>query len=861
MPKPNLAQLLTSSGYTTYTPELISRASASLYGNVGAGLDSRDWDAIMAADNPLQASEDALIAIYQGNACLLDNANHLQDKGYSGNMIEWTVRQMQTRLGINNYDNSWADGTWMEVYAQKSDTEVYNDAKADVPNPPALAPVTITTNAAPFDTTAGTGMISGETADTGTDNTIEIAAAAHLNGSSVVDGLGGTNTVSLTENIGYDLTQGDTFSNVNTLDWSNNITVTVNTTVLGGFGAVTGAAGAGDQVTLDENANFDFSTTALTGVETVATASATAGKTYTFDAADLNDVTTVTGQNTVVQTVALNDAVDLSGITFTDMETLTFGDFVVNLDTGNLASFSTITGAGAGTLDLNEDADYDFRTTALTGVSTITATGVSSFRNYYLDAADLNAVTTITGTNSINQGINLTDADDLSGIDFTDIEVLGFGAFQVDIDTGNLASFNSITGDGVGSASILNLNEDADYDFSSTLVNFVPTITALNATDVRTYTFNAADLNAATAVTGTTGQDQIFALKDSDDLSNITFTDMETLSFGNFTVNIDAGNLASFNTITGGGTGTLDLKEDVDYDFSSTALTGVSTITTTGATANKTYTFDAADLNDVTAINGEAVAQTIVLNDSDDWTTIATTNIETLTLADGASITNSNQNTIQNVTAINGNDGDGENFKITADASISDDINLSGVTQTNIDTLSIVGNANVNALTGTAGADVILAFDGDDTITGGAGIDNITPGLGNDTIVNSDIANEGLDVIDSFTTGTDGAGVGEGADTLQFSETDLGGLTGFAAYTGTGTTIDIDGDSSGATLVEFVSGAGAQVATAAQAAFLFNQTTGTLSFDADGTGTNAAIDVVTLTGVTDLAPADFGFAA
>jgi hypothetical protein len=72
MPKPNLAQLLTSSGYTTYTPKLISRASASLYGNVGAGLDSRDWDAIMAADNPLQASEDALIAIYQGNACLLN---------------------------------------------------------------------------------------------------------------------------------------------------------------------------------------------------------------------------------------------------------------------------------------------------------------------------------------------------------------------------------------------------------------------------------------------------------------------------------------------------------------------------------------------------------------------------------------------------------------------------------------------------------------------------------------------------------------------------------------------------------------------------------------------------------------------
>ncbi|MDY0269060.1 hypothetical protein [Trichloromonas sp.] len=100
MLKPCLAQLLMASGYTTFTPELIRRASASLYGNIGAGLDCRDWDTIMASDNPLQASEDALIAIYQGSSCLLDNADHLQDKGYSANMIEWTIRQLHQRLGV-----------------------------------------------------------------------------------------------------------------------------------------------------------------------------------------------------------------------------------------------------------------------------------------------------------------------------------------------------------------------------------------------------------------------------------------------------------------------------------------------------------------------------------------------------------------------------------------------------------------------------------------------------------------------------------------------------------------------------------------------------------------------------------------
>jgi len=107
----------------------------------------------------------------------------------------------------------------------------------------------------------------------------------------------------------------------------------------------------------------------------------------------------------------------------------------------------------------------------------------------------------------------------------------------------------------------------------------------------------------------------------------------------------------------------------------------------------------------------------------------------------------------------------------------------------------------------------------------------------------------------------DGAGFAADADTLQFSEADLASLTNFEAYTGGGATIDIDGNGSGPLLVEFLSGAGAQVATAAEAAFLFNETTGELSFDADGIGAEAAILIATLTGVADLAAGDFSFIA
>jgi Ca2+-binding RTX toxin-like protein len=174
---------------------------------------------------------------------------------------------------------------------------------------------------------------------------------------------------------------------------------------------------------------------------------------------------------------------------------------------------------------------------------------------------------------------------------------------------------------------------------------------------------------------------------------------------------------------------------------------------------------------------------------------------------------------------------------------------------------TINGGADNDTINGDAGIDTINGGAGNDLIFGGDGADNITPGLGTDTIAYTDITNEGGDTITNFTTVADGAIYAAGDDVLQFSEADLFGLSGFAEYTGVGTSIDIDGDSSGPLLVEFVSGVGAQIATGAEAAFLFNQTTGELSFDADGTDAGGAIVIATLIGVTDLAGADFTFAA
>ena len=384
--------------------------------------------------------------------------------------------------------------------------------------------------------------------------------------------------------------------------------------------------------------------------------------------------------------------------------------------------------------------------------------------------------------------------------------------------------------DGVGGTNTAVLQQDASYDFSTTAVTNVDTITATGATGTKVYTFDAADLNDVTTVTGTNGQAQTVTLNDTDDLSGIDFTDMETLTFGNFAVNIDSGNLTSFATaITGGGTGTLDLNEDVDYDFSNTLLTGVGTITATGATAGKTYTFDAADLNDVTTVTGtNGQAQTVTLNDADDLSGINFTDIETI------------------ATGVGGGIG------ITLTAAQADGITLTATAAS--DTYTVTGSAGAQTITGSAG---------NDSIEGGAGVDIMTGGAGTDIFVKHDIANDGADTFNTFTTAADGAGVGAGADQLQFSKADLEAQAGFTAFTGGGG-IDIGGG----TNVEFVaSTGGGLVASGAEAAFLFDTASGELTFDADGTDANAAVAIGTLysdvatTGIDDLAAGDFDFVA
>jgi len=111
---PSLRDLVESTGttiddwfYNTANPQydqnqkLLADASSALYGNVGANLDTRNWDEILASDNTIQAANDALAAMYSDPTYREKNTANLAQQGYSPAQAYYTYNQMNDRVGAN----------------------------------------------------------------------------------------------------------------------------------------------------------------------------------------------------------------------------------------------------------------------------------------------------------------------------------------------------------------------------------------------------------------------------------------------------------------------------------------------------------------------------------------------------------------------------------------------------------------------------------------------------------------------------------------------------------------------------------------------------------------------------------------
>jgi Ca2+-binding RTX toxin-like protein len=153
--------------------------------------------------------------------------------------------------------------------------------------------------------------------------------------------------------------------------------------------------------------------------------------------------------------------------------------------------------------------------------------------------------------------------------------------------------------------------------------------------------------------------------------------------------------------------------------------------------------------------------------------------------------------------------------------------------------LRFEGNANQQTFIGTSKADVFVGNGGNDTLTGGGGADTFVFGkvyeqvvTGSSTSVqtytNTAFNLTGVDTITDFTRGT---------DKIELHLDQYSQLAGFNSsmlrVNSTGTAQD------------------------ANDYLVYNTTTKTLSYDADGNGSGAKVDIAILTGVNTLSTSDF----
>jgi Ca2+-binding RTX toxin-like protein len=145
------------------------------------------------------------------------------------------------------------------------------------------------------------------------------------------------------------------------------------------------------------------------------------------------------------------------------------------------------------------------------------------------------------------------------------------------------------------------------------------------------------------------------------------------------------------------------------------------------------------------------------------------------------------------------------------------------------------GGTGNDIMQGEVGSDVLAGGDGNDQLSGGSGYDTLTGGTGNDILVGGD----GNDTLtggtggDRFTFTAANQGIDRIMDFSVVNDTIAVSATGFAGALVANAAI---------TAAQFVIGANA---TSTSQRFIYNNTTGGLFFDVDGTGVTAKTQIAT----------------
>ncbi|MBB4312975.1 FG-GAP-like repeat-containing protein [Roseospira marina] len=249
------------------------------------------------------------------------------------------------RLDLSHTDGSIKDARGVELDGPGDDTadgdETFTIVSADG----------IFSDGAGFNTTNGTGTVDGKTADAARDDTIFVTDHSHIAG-SVIDGLGGTNTLILSGTTAADLTGATTLQNIDALEVSGTGTWALTMDADHGWGDITAITGNGTTtLVLNDVQDVDISSlptlTGVAGIETTYDGDATITIGATTSATTF---TAVAGHTNTLQTTGTT--LDATGLTLANLSRLSTTNTTGTAFTGRDGIGETIVGgAGNDTLD------------------------------------------------------------------------------------------------------------------------------------------------------------------------------------------------------------------------------------------------------------------------------------------------------------------------------------------------------------------------------------------------------------------------------------------------------------------------------------------------------------------------------
>ena len=506
----------------------------------------------------------------------------------------------------------------------------------------------IDSTGAGFDSRDGSNLSGPATAG---NDTIRIADNAHLAG-SVIDGEGGSDTLSFAQGGTADLTTAASVSGISVIRMLNAGGLSLTVSVDKGLNLDRIAGGAGsDELILAgaDDSNFDLSAIILTGVETLTLA---AGGTtiLTMSAAQLCgcDLTILQGNGGDV--LATPDAlIDLSEIAISGFSALritnaTLGVFALNqadIDTLNVIE---ATEAGADIAIVNGEASFDLSGVTLTNIDAVESVAtVDSVIT--LAEGQLAGLTAIYGTQDADTTLRVAGDLDLAGIELDSIVAVQ----TTDAEGGTItltwdqveAGIASIVG-GAGEDMLVLRGSDGD-SFDLTSLSF--TDWERVETDVAgavTAGFQRDSLTLA----GGIGDDSLFAIGNDNRVEGGAGADTIVAQGDNNTLIGGAGDdqlqaEGSGNLIEGGDgndhiigdSGSNTLRGDAGND---TLVAGAGTVTMTGGAGSDEFrTYDADNFvggtitdfgigdriviegTDLSALNGQAASGSITVVDGE----------------------------------------------------------------------------------------------------------------------------------------------------------------------------------------------------------------------------------------------------